>query len=166
MSNLEQYIKENRSAFDSGPMPNNHKEMFFNKLQLQKKNKLNFRKKILWVAGSVAASILVVIFIGKVRINFGENGNYNKLMVQTYNTQMDEEENAVIEIVKRVRERDLRSVELGIKSIKEDVIPFTDLLPDELTASEKDKIIKQYYMKKIEGIKRFKEYYLSIDNNQ
>ena len=158
MENLEKYIKENLEKFDYAEMPAGHKERFLEKLSaLETNNQSNSRRpsNIVWRISSVAAILIIALFIGRQSSEefrvLDENGT-------EYTTLMTTLENEIIEMSKNCNKKSAKEALKASRSVTFEAIPITEQLPDELSDEERAKILRRYYKEKTDGLKRIKTY--------
>lgn len=176
MKELEQYIKENRSAFDEGNLPIGSKERFMRKLHVSgekekdsenkmdtmvktgenplKSNKIKSIdfKPIIKVLGNIAAVFILAFFISHFskEEQASTEPDYPSLMVELGN-----------KIISLNKESDQQTTEQMIKAMDDiifEAIPLADQLPDEISEEEKARILREYYKRKNEGLKKIKTF--------
>ena len=158
MENLEKYIKENIKEFDCSEMPAGHKERFLEKLSaLETNNQSNSRRlsNIVWSISSVAAILIIALFIGRPSSEefrvLDENGT-------EYTTLMTTLENEIIQMSKNCNKKSAKEALKASRSVTFEALPITEQLPDELSDEERAKILRRYYKEKTDGLKRIKTY--------
>lgn len=160
MENLEKYIQDNLEQFNKGEMPAGHQERFLAKLealqsQEPKPHRLPIRR-ILFAASAAAAAIIIALFT---TLQPGSIESSYSITVQELAQEMYTEE---AEILQMLPEDDLQMIN-SVKSITQEAIPLTDLLPDELSPEKRAEILREYYKAKTAGLKKIKTLYAQSD---
>lgn len=164
MENLGKYIQDNLVQFNKGEMPAGHQERFLAKLealqsqeqhQEPKPHHLPIRR-ILFAASAAAAAIIIALFA---TLQPGEIENSYSIGVQELAQEMYTEE---AEILQMLPEDDLQMIN-SVKSITQEAVPLTDLLPDELSPEKRAEILREYYKAKTAGLKKIKTLYAQSD---
>ncbi|GHV26033.1 hypothetical protein FACS1894176_05950 [Bacteroidia bacterium] len=156
MSHLEQFIRDNRLAFDEQP-PAGHRE------RLEQKINQQHRKTIaLWWTAGIAASVAIVIFAGlfwqQPSITNTELLCENSANMQyCYLEKMDVVAGQIEELIKDYDPWDKQEVMDNVQEIIEATqgTDLADELPPELSAAEHKAIISDYYqhnLSSMEGI--------------
>ncbi len=146
MDRLEKYIRDNRKAFDSGPLPPGSRERFMKKMESPSHGMR--RHTILAYAAGIAACTMIAMLIGWRTARPVEN---------EYMAMLNSLDAEIIEMVKDYDERTADEITRASKFIIHDTIPLEEQLPDELAPEEKELILKEHYEKKAEGLRRIKE---------
>ncbi len=164
MENLEKYIQDNLEQFNTGEMPAGHQERFLAKLealqsqeqhQEPKPHHLPIRR-ILFAASAAAAAIIIALFA---TLQPGNIGQSYSIGIQEMAQEMYTEE---AEILQMLPEDDLQMIN-SVKSITQEAVPLTDLLPDELSPEKRAEILREYYKAKTAGLKKIKTLYAQSD---
>lgn len=160
MENLEKYIQDNLEQFNKGEMPAGHQERFTAKLealqtQEPKPHHLPIRR-ILFAASAAAAAIIIALFTA---LQPGSIESSYSITVQELAQEMYTEE---AEILQMLPEDDLQMIN-SVKSITQEAVPLTDLLPDELSPEKRAEILREYYKAKTAGLKKIKTLYAQSD---
>ena len=164
MENLEKYIQDNLEQFNKGEMPAGHQERFLAKLEaLQSQEQHQDPKphylpirRILFAASAAAAAIIIALFA---TLQPGNIGQSYSIGIQEMAQEMYTEE---AEILQMLPEDDLQMIN-SVKSITQEAIPLTDLLPDELSPEKRAEILREYYKAKTAGLKKIKTLYAQSD---
>ena len=152
MDRLEQYIKDNRSEFEV-ELPLTASKSRFMSRTAQQQNRTR-KLRFIYSAVSVAA-VMATAFIGISNLDSFEIGRlYQKMTVC---------ENEIFALVESTCPEDMEDVSNTIRIITDEVIPLESLLPDELEARERRRILDEYYSCKIDALERVKERYLNIN---
>ena len=152
MDRLEQYIKDNRSEFEVELPSTASKSRFMSKAAQQQSRTRKFR--FIYSAVSVAA-VMATAFIGISNLDSFEIGRlYQKMTVC---------ENEIFSLVESTCPEDMKEVSNTIRIITDEAIPLESLLPDELEARERRRILDEYYSCKIDALERVKERYMNIN---
>lgn len=164
MENLEKYIQDNLEQFNTGEMPAGHQERFLAKLealqsqeqhQEPKPHRLPIRR-IRFAASAAAAAIIIALFA---TLQPGNIGQSYSIGIQEMAQEMYTEE---AEILQMLPEDDLQMIN-SVKSITQEAVPLTDLLPDELSPEKRAEILREYYKAKTAGLKKIKTLYAQSD---
>jgi len=164
MENLEKYIQDNLEQFNTCEMPAGHQERFLAKLealqsqeqhQEPKPHRLPIRR-ILFTASAAAAAIIIALFA---TLQPGNIGQSYSIGIQEMAQEMYTEE---AEILQMLPEDDLQMIN-SVKSITQEAVPLTDLLPDELSPEKRAEILREYYKAKTAGLKKIKTLYAQSD---
>ena len=164
MENLEKYIQDNLEQFNTGEMPAGHQERFLAKLealqsqeqhQEPKPHRLPIRRT-LFATSATAAAIIIALFA---TLQPGNIGQSYSIGIQEMAQEMYTEE---AEILQMLPEDDLQMIN-SVKSITQEAVPLTDLLPDELSPEKRAEILREYYKAKTAGLKKIKTLYAQSD---
>lgn len=155
MDNLEKYIKENREAFDTAPVPQGSLDRL-----MAKTRRRSVRLTLRWVLPAVAAAALVVLFVTGYHNN-DESLHLNKILEGIARSEVE-----IMTLVENSYPQDLEAVGNTIRSITAEAIPMYSLLPDELAPKKRRKILEEYYGAKLQALGRVKEYYACEMNNE
>lgn len=164
MENLEKYIQDNLEQFNTGEMPAGHQERFLAKLEaLQSREQHQDPKphhlpirRILFAASAAAAAIIIALFT---TLQPDSIESSYSITVQELAQEMYTEE---AEILQMLPDDDLQMIN-SVKSITQEAIPLTDLLPDELSPEKRAEILREYYKAKTAGLKKIKTLYAQSD---
>ncbi|MBQ2913355.1 MAG: hypothetical protein IJE52_06675 [Bacteroidales bacterium] len=164
MENLEKYIQDNLEQFNKGEMPAGHQERFLAKLEALKSQVQHKEPKphhlpirrILFAASAAAAAIIIALFA---ILQPGNIGQSYSIGIQEMAQEMYTEE---AEILQMLPEDDLQMIN-SVKSITQEAVPLTDLLPDELSPEKRAEILREYYKAKTAGLKKIKTLYAQSD---
>lgn len=155
MDNLEKYIKDNREAFDTVPVPQGSLDRL-----MAKSRRRPVRHTLSWAVPAVAAAALLVLFLTGY-YNNDESRHLNKMLEGIARSEVE-----IMTLVEISCPQDLEAVGNTIRSITSEAIPMYSLLPDELTPKERRKILDEYYGAKLQALDRVKEYYAYEMNNE
>ncbi len=151
MGSLEQYIKDNREAFDSGELPHGSKERFMKKLERDSRRR---RYMTFAAVAGIAASLLAVFFIGQPQSGIRQGASGTKKYVAALHSLNEE----ITEMSSVFDDRIAAEFLKTAKDILDEGTAFESQLPEELSDSEKEEILKEYYEKQANGLRRIKEY--------
>lgn len=155
MDNLEKYIKDNREAFDTVPVPQGSLDRL-----MAKSRRRSVRHTLRWAVPAVAAAALLVLFVTGY-YNNDESRHLNRILEGIARSEVE-----IMTLVENSYPQDLEAVGNTIRSITAEAIPMYSLLPDELTPKERRKILDEYYGAKLQALDRVKEYYAYEMNNE
>lgn len=155
MDNLEKYIKENREAFDTAPVPQGSLDRL-----MAKTRRKAVQIRLRWILPAAAAAAVLLLFVTGY-YNNEEKRHLNRMLEGMASTEVE-----IMTLVEKSCPHDLDAVENTIRSITSEAIPMYSLLPDELTPKERRKILDEYYGAKLEALDRVKEYYAHEMNNE
>lgn len=146
MDRLEQYIKDNAGRFDTELPPSGSRERFM--AALEKEISASKVKKFPWgwisAAVSAAAAVAVVVSV----LGFSDVDREIERSI----SDMSSQEAKLIAWVENVCPQEMETVVKSIRSITAEAIPLPDLLPEEIPAKERARIIKEYYGRKTEAL--------------
>lgn len=146
MDRLEQYIKDNAGRFDTELPPPGSRERFL--AALEKESSASKVRKFPWgwisAAVSAAAAVAVVVSV----LGFSDVDREIERSI----SDMSSQEAKLIALVENVCPQEMETVVKSIRSITAEAIPFPDLLPEEIPAKERARIIKEYYSRKTEAL--------------
>lgn len=151
MSELEKYIRENAETFDVEELPAGHLERFTSKLDgVLKENTetrtLRPRWNVRYFAIGIAAAAAILLTVGT---RFGKMwGNDPAGVYRAYSDRT-----AALYGKALAKDYD-GSVENTLRSITEEAIPLIDQLPDELDDATKAAILREYYGKLLDGVRK------------
>lgn len=151
MDRLEQYIKDNRSSFDTELLPSGSRERFMARLEAEEAGRKAVRFRHVWMSAAVSAAAVVALIL------FSYSGADKD--IERSILAMNSQEAQVIALVEEVCPQEMDAVMSSIRSITFEAIPFTDQLPDEIPEKERVRIIKDYYGRKIEALQNLMAYY-------
>lgn len=146
MDRLKQYIKENIDSFDTELPPEGSRERFM--AALEGKGQTVKVRKFPWtwaLLATSAAAVLVAVVTG---LSFsGVDKEIERSILA-----MNNKEAEVIMFIEERLPHERESLMNSIRSITAEAIPFTELLPEELPAAERARLIKEYYGRKTEAL--------------
>lgn len=150
MDPLKKYITENKDRFE-GELPEGHRERFLEKLdrcrQAQPAGtpaKWSPLKQIGRIAASIAAVFVLAFFIG------------NFFQVASYRSKLEEMKNQILRLSQRAAPEMQEYTINTLENILFEPVPLQKQLPEELSSREKEKILKEYYNQKMQGVKKLK----------
>ncbi len=148
---LEQYIKANIEEFEQ-ELPLGHKERFNDMLVANNKKKYI---SMLRIFGSIAALLIISLTVL-------DNFNFSDLFLKfKYERKIELAKKEIIKLSLNGT-AELQAFALStVNIISSDNIPLIDLLPRELSTKQKDEILKDYYNKKINGLREVKTYVIN-----
>ncbi|MBQ2918626.1 MAG: hypothetical protein IJE61_05305 [Bacteroidales bacterium] len=155
MDNLEKYIKENREAFDTVPVPDGSLDRL-----MAKTRRKAVQIRLRWILPAAAAAAVLLLFVTGYHNN-DESRQLNRMLEGMASTEVE-----IMTLVEKSCPHDLDAVENTIRSITSEAIPMYSLLPEELSTKERRKILDEYYGAKLEALDRVKEYYAHEMNNE
>lgn len=152
MDRLEQYIKDNRSEFEVELPSAASKGRFMSKAAQQQ----NRTRKLRFIYSAVSvAAVMTVAFIGLANLSSIEIGRiYHRMTVC---------ENEIFALVESTCPEDMEEVSNTIRIITDETIPLESLLPEDLAARERRRILDEYYTSKIDALGRVKEHYMNVN---
>ena len=156
MDNLEKYIKENREAFDTAPVPQGSLDRL-----MAKTRKRTIQIRLRWILPAAAAAAVLVLFFVTGYYNNDEKRHLNRMLEGIARSEVE-----IMSLVENSYPHDLEAVGNTIRSITAEAIPMYSLLPEELSTKERRKILDEYYGAKLEALDRVKEYYAHEMNNE
>lgn len=154
MDNLEKYIKENREAFDTAPVPQGSLDRL-----MAKTRRKAVQIRLRWILPAAAAAVLLLFVTGY--YNNEEKRHLNRMLEGIARSEIE-----IMTLVENSCPQDLETVGNTIRSITAEAIPMYSLLPEELSTKERRKILDEYYGAKLQALDRVKEYYAHEMNNE
>ena len=152
MDRLEQYIIDNRNEFDTGLPSGASKDRFMSKVgqEQDRKRKIRFFYSTVAVTASLAIAFIGLADLGSIEIE----RIYHKMTVC---------ENEIYAWAESTCPEEIDEISNTIRIITDEAIPLESLLPDELEARERRRILDEYYSCKIDALERVKERYMNIN---
>lgn len=142
MTELERYIADNRSAFDSEPVPAGSMDRFMNRLVSER------RKRRIRAAGMIFSGIAAAC--AAFMILFMEPDMSRTL--ERYHTRIAEMANKIMNIAETEYPYETEIIRNMVSVITEDTIPLEEQLPDELSTKERNRILNEYYYQKYSAL--------------
>lgn len=155
MDNLEKYIKENREAFDTVPVPDGSLDRL-----MAKTRRKAVQIRLRWILPAAAAAAVLLLFVTGYHNN-DESRQLNRMLEGIARSEIE-----IMTLVENSCPQDLETVGNTIRSITAEAIPMYSLLPEEMAPKERRKILDEYYGAKLEALDRVKEYYAHEMNNE
>lgn len=152
MENLEQYIKENREAFDNGVLPEGHRMRFLKRIDKRKGQNV----KYLYTA--LAAIAAVLIFAVIVYRPSSDDMEFSNRAESEYAVLVTSLENDILDLSKKCDKKVAKEAIKAFKNIIFEAIPLSEQLPEELSDIERARILRKYYKEKTDGLNRIKCY--------
>ena len=123
---------------------------------------MNFGKKAAWVLSPAICVLAVVLFLGK------SNGTAAlEQMESGYVTSLQALGNQLLEEGENLSVQDFEDLNYSISSILSDEDGLMALqLPENLSKKEKQRIIKEYYNQKMEGLKKIQTFIAMNNENE
>ena len=160
---LEELFEQNRMDLEERQLPEGHRERFLEKLQA----KPSFIQKVkawlsdntagrraAWAIAPALCILALVLFLGK-----GNSEASLRQMESGYVTSLQALGNQLLEKGGNLSDTDLEDLSYSISSIISDEDGLMALqLPENLSKKEKQKIIREYYNQKMEGLKKIQTF--------
>jgi t-SNARE complex subunit (syntaxin) len=152
--NLEQYIKDDRNAFDDKEPAVGHSERFAKKLKKQRRTK--FRRRNVWLAAAVLTGIIIgtgffVHYLGQESDNCSFSPEI-ETMCEYYEKIMDQEIEHLKVVLKDVEPSVQEKVLEDVENMKSDTKELLKQLCDGINDEQSIAIIKTNYEMKIKNI--------------
>lgn len=154
MDNLRNFIDRHRKEFDTGPMPEGHKERFLARLQQGSGPAPPHRvfPRPWRLAAVVAAAVLVAgVFLLR-RTGPQDPVAYE---ITSYNRTLAAMTDDIRDICRR-KGLDTLQVDQVIGNIEGEAIPLYEQLPDELPEKQKASILRRYFDLKLDAVKQLR----------
>lgn len=155
MDELEKIIKENRTLFNEGLMPDGHKERFLKKIAPKQKNKIR-TISFLKLSISIAAVIIISLIITNIYISNKQIDTIIDVRNYSEYKEMTSLEQQIISLTDKMNETIKYETISNINSITVETIPLSEQLPKEISEKEKAIILKKYYQQKVNALKNMK----------
>ncbi len=154
MDRLEQYIRDNRESFDRGGLPDGSRERFMARLEGSSARRsapaaARTRRIIFGLTAGIAASLLLLFFIG---------GRGPQHVEYEYISILNSLDKDIIEMSRYCDSRTAKEAIKASRSIINEAVPLEDQLPAEISKEQRELILKGYYEKKAEGLKKIRNY--------
>ncbi len=164
--NIEEYIQQNRSSFETGKMPSGHRKRFHKKLEA-----LNIRagkSNPFWNPFQRSFTVryvapILCLSIAALLVFKGDRQTCPETLVLPEGARSEiAMERACLKQLRRYGKRIIKDNKLYtskedleeiLKSITEDTNSFAGQLPKELSRSEKYRLLKEYYKEKFDALK-------------
>ena len=151
MDNLEQYIREQASAFDTATPPAGAEGRFLDRAEILPDGRLHFHatvRALRWAIPAAAAILVAVIFASRPTDWFRGVGQDPAAIYARYLAQV---EDSWQELAADEAAADL------LRNLTEESIPLIDQLPDELPDAEKAAILEDYYGALLDGAQKIRQ---------
>ena len=135
MTELERYISSNQEAFDCEPIPEGGKERFMSALSHERRKR---KAKVISMAFTGVAACLAILITLLVEPDISTE-------LERQYTRLAEMENEILTIVETEYPEETDMIMNTLRTITADAIPLEEQLPDEMSAKEKSRILKEYY---------------------
>lgn len=150
MNGMEKYIRENIGAFDTEPVPEGSRERFIDAVNSERRRS---RARIISIAAAGIAAACAGLFFLPLEADL------SKELDRQYRRLADVE-NEIMSIVQEQSPWETEYVKSTIRAITTETIPLEEQLPEELSDTEKKRIIKEYYTQKYTALEYLKTQYL------
>ena len=149
MKGIEKYIKENIEEFDVVPVPEGSRNVFLQKVRVEKSRR-RARTIVMAISSMAAAAAITVSFLP-------ESLSYE---IEKHHKELVLKEMEIIASVSETSPELIDEVMNTIRVVVSDAIPLEEQLPDEMGVKAKKEILKEMKKAKEKGIKL----YLMVEN--
>lgn len=150
MNGMEKYIRDNIGSFDIAPVPEGSRERFIYAMNAERRKR---HIRIISIAAAGIAAVCSGLIVLPFRSDFAEELDWQY-------RRLAEVENEIISIVEEENPWETEYVRNTIRAITTEAIPLEEQLPEELSDTEKKRIIKEYYTQKYTALLYLKTQYL------
>ena len=150
MNGMEKYIRDNIETFDTASVPDGSRDRFIAAINAERRKS---RIRIISIAVAGIAAVCSGLIVLPFRYAFSEelDRQYRRLA---------EVENEIISKVQEESPWETEYVRNTIRAITTEAIPLEEQLTEELSDTEKRRIIKEYYTQKYTALLYLKTQYL------
>jgi hypothetical protein len=142
MTEMERYIADNRSAFDSESVPAGSRERFMNRLVSERRKRLIRTAGVIFSGIAAACAAFMILFM---------EPDMSRTL-ERYHTRIAEMANEIMNIAETEYPYETEIIRNTVSSITDEVIPLEEQLPEELGTKEKTRILNEYYGQKYSAL--------------
>ena len=150
MNGIEKYIKENIEEFDVVPVPERSRNVFLQKVRVEKRRR-RARTIVMAISSMAAAAAIAVSFLHD-SLSYEIEKHHNKLALK---------ELEIITTVSEISPELIDEVTNTIRVVVSEAIPLEEQLPDEMGVKAKKEILKEYYDCKCKALEQIFDQYIN-----
>ena len=150
MNGIEKYIKENIEEFDVVPVPERSRNVFLQKVRVEKSRR-RARTIVMAISSMAAAAAITVSFLP-------ESLSYE---IEKHHKELALKEMEIISIVSETSPELMDEVMNTIRVVVSEAIPLEEQLPDEMGVKAKKEILKEYYDCKCKALEQIFDQYIN-----
>jgi hypothetical protein len=150
MKGIEKYIKENIEKFDLAPVPEGSRNVFLQKVRVEKSRR-RARTIVMAISSMAAAAAITVSFLP-------ESLTYE---IEKHHKELALKEMEIISIVSETSPELMDEVMNTIRVVVSEAIPLEEQLPDEMGVKAKKEILKEYYDCKCKALEQIVDQYIN-----
>ena len=150
MNGIEKYIKENIEEFDVVPVPEGSRNVFLQKVRVEKSRR-RARTIVMAISSMAAAAAIAVSFLHD-SLPYEIEKHHKKLALK---------ELEIITTVSEISPELIDEVTNTIRVVVSEAIPLEEQLPDEMGVKAKKEILKEYYDCKCKALEQIFDQYIN-----
>ena len=150
MNGIEKYIKENIEEFDVVPVPERSRNVFLQKVRVEKSRR-RARTIVMAISSMAAAAAIAVSFLHD-SLSYEIEKHHKKLALK---------ELEIITTVSEISPELIDEVTNTIRVVVSEAIPLEEQLPDEMGVKAKKEILKEYYDCKCKALEQIFDQYIN-----
>lgn len=150
MKGIEKYIKENIEEFDVVPVPEGSRNVFLQKVRLEKSRR-RARTIVMAISSMAAAAAIAVSFLP-------DSLSYE---IEKHHKELVLKEMEIIATVSETSPELIDEVTNTIRVVVSEAIPLEEQLPDEMGVKAKKEILKEYYDCKCKALEQIFDQYIN-----
>lgn len=150
---MEKYISNHSAEEGLAPLPSGSRERFMAKVEQKRRAEIRSRRVIRLFSCCAAAAVAVVVLV---RTGMGEADFMERKVMKMASCERE-----IMSMVESHFPYEIEEAANTIRIITSEAIPLSSMLPDELPAKERIRILGEYYDRKIEALERMKSQYQS-----
>ena len=150
MKGIEKYIKENIEEFDVVPVPEGSRNVFLQKVRVEKSRR-RARTIVMAISSMAAAAAITVSFLP-------DSLSYE---IEKHHKELVLKEMEIIATVSETSPELIDEVTNTIRVVVSEAIPLEEQLPDEMGVKAKKEILKEYYDCKCKALEQIFDQYIN-----
>ena len=150
MKGIEKYIKENIEEFDVVPVPEGSRNVFLQKVRVEKSRR-RARTIVMAISSMAAAAAIAVSFLP-------DSLSYE---IEKHHKELVLKEMEIIATVSETSPELIDEVTNTIRVVVSEAIPLEEQLPDEMGVKAKKEILKEYYDCKCKALEQIFDQYIN-----
>ena len=142
MTELERYIADNRSVFDSEPVPTGSMDRFMNRLASERRKRRSRAAGMIFSGIAAACAAFMILYM---------EPDMSRTLERCH-TRIAEMSNKIMNIAETEYPDETEIIRNMVSVITDEVIPLEEQLPDELSTKERKRILNEYYYQKYSAL--------------